>query len=406
MNRHTKLASVLTLLSLVLAGCNDSGSGQQAAGQAGAGAERPPTPVSVVVMKKGEQPLTSVLPGRAAAFQVADIRPRVSGVIKEIAFREGSQVKPGDLLYKIEDDTYRAEVAQAQASLAKAEASVPTAQTNLARYERLVNSGATQIEYDNAKVTLLQAEADVALAKASLNAAEINLGLTEIKAPFEGVASASAFSIGNVVTANQADALTTLRRLDPIYIELTESSTNLLRLRQAIAAGRLEQGNPDEPAEIRLTLEDGIEYPHIGKLDMSEMAVSETTGTYSIRAVFDNPDDLILPGMYVRAQVTVGKESGFLVPQRAATRNARGELTAKFVTADGKVETRTFAQSQVSGNSWLVSEGIADGDKLIVDGFQWIGDGAPVAPVEATVDANGFVVEAPKAAEAAPAPKQ
>jgi RND family efflux transporter, MFP subunit len=400
MNRYLKLASALTLISVALAGCNDSSSEGQAGGQA---AERPPTPVSVVVMKRAEQPLTTVLPGRAAAFQVADIRPRVSGVIKEIAFKEGSEVKEGDLLYKIEDDTYRAEVAQARASLAKAEAGVPTAQTNVARYERLVNSGATQIEYENAKVTLLQAEADVALAKATLNAAEINLGLTEVRAPFEGVTNASRFSIGNVVTANQAEALVTLRRLDPIYIELTESSTNLLRLRQAIAAGRLDQSN-DGAAEIKLTLEDGIEYPHVGQLDMSEMAVSETTGTYSIRAVFDNPDNLILPGMYVRAQVTVGKENGYLIPQRAALRNASGDLTAKFVTADNKVETRTFEESAVSGNSWLVTEGINDGDKLIVDGFQWIGDGAPVAPVEATVDENGFVVENPQAPAAAAQP--
>jgi membrane fusion protein (multidrug efflux system) len=386
-----------------LAGCSDSGTAQNG-GAGAAGGERPPSPVSVVVMKQAPQPLTSTLPGRASAFQTAEIRPRVSGVIKEIAFKEGSEVKQGDRLFKIEDDTYLAEVAQAQASLEKAEASVPTAQSNLARQERLVNSGATQIELENARVTLLQAQADVAQAKAALRAAEINLDLTEIRAPFEGVTNVSTFSIGNVVTANQTDALTTLRRLDPIYIDLTESSVNLLRLREAIRAGRIDQSG-DQTADIRLTLEDGQQYPIVGKLDMSEMAVSQTTGTFSIRAVFDNPDNLVLPGMYVRATVTVGTENGFLIPQRAATRNAQGELNAKFVTADNKVETRTFPESQVSGNNWLVASGIKDGDKLIVDGFQWIGDGAPVAPVEATVDAKGFVVEAPKAPEATPAAK-
>lgn len=401
MSRRFLLPSLLLLVTATLAGCNDSG--DQKAG-AGAGAERPPSPVSVVVMKKAEQPLTTVLPGRADAFQTAAIRPRVSGVIKEIAFREGSEVKQGDLLYKIEDDTYRAEVAQAKASLAKAEASVPSAQANLARYERLVGSGATQIEFENAKVTLLQAQADVAQAKAALNAAEINLDLTEIEAPFEGVTSASAFSIGNVVTANQAETLMTLRRLDPIYIELTESSANLLRLREAIEAGRVSQEG-GTIADIRLTLEDGTQYPLVGKLDMSEMAVSETTGTFSIRALFENPDNLILPGMYVRATVVVGKESGYLIPQRAATRNARGEVTAKFVNAQNIVETRTFVHSQVSGNNWLVSEGINDGDKLIVDGFQWIGDGAPVQPVEATVDEQGLVVEKNPAPAGAPAAK-
>lgn len=402
MKRHLKLTTALLALSAALAGCNDA---TESKAPAAASAERPPSPVSVVIMKKAEQPLTTLLPGRAAAFQVAEIRPRVSGIIKEIAFKEGGEVKEGDLLYKIEDDTYRAQVAQAEASLSKAEAGVPSAEANLARYERLVGSGATQIEFENAKVTLLQAKADVAEAKAALNSAQINLDLTSIEAPFDGVTSTSNFSIGNVVTANQADALTTLRRLDPIYIELTESSANLLRLKQAIAAGRLNEGGGDDTADIHLTLEDGIEYPHVGKLDMSDMAVSQTTGTYSIRAVFDNPDNMILPGMYVRANVTVGKENGYLIPQRAAMRDARGELTAKFVTAQNTVETRSFSESVVSGNNWLVTEGINDGDKLIVDGFQWIGDGAPVAPVEATVDAKGLVVEAPKAPEATPAAK-
>lgn len=402
MKRHLKLTTALLALSAALAGCNDA---TESKAPAAASAERPPLPVSVVIMKKAEQPLTTLLPGRAAAFQVAEIRPRVSGIIKEIAFKEGGEVKEGDLLYKIEDDTYRAQVAQAEASLSKAEAGVPSAEANLARYERLVGSGATQIEFENAKVTLLQAKADVAEAKAALNSAQINLDLTSIEAPFDGVTSTSNFSIGNVVTANQADALTTLRRLDPIYIELTESSANLLRLKQAIAAGRLNEGGGDDTADIHLTLEDGIEYPHVGKLDMSDMAVSQTTGTYSIRAVFDNPDNMILPGMYVRANVTVGKENGYLIPQRAAMRDARGELTAKFVTAQNTVETRSFSESVVSGNNWLVTEGINDGDKLIVDGFQWIGDGAPVAPVEATVDAKGLVVETPKAPEATPAAK-
>jgi membrane fusion protein (multidrug efflux system) len=401
MTRRLKLTSVLVLCAAALAGCSDSGTAQNAGG-AGAAGEKPPSPVSVVLMKQAPHPLTSTLPGRASAFQTADIRPRVSGVIKEIAFKEGSEVKAGDLLFKIEDDSYSAEVAQAQASLEKAEASVPTAQSNLARQERLVNSGATQVELENARVTLLQAQADVAQAKAALRAANINLNLTEIRAPFEGVTNASVFSIGNVVTANQTDALTTLRRLDPIYIELTESSVNLLRLQEAIKAGRVNQSG-DQEAEIRLTLEDGQQYPIVGKLDMSEMAVSQTTGTFSIRAVFDNPDNLVLPGMYVRATVTVGTENGFLIPQRAATRNAQGELNAKFVTAENKVETRTFPDSQVSGNNWLVASGIQDGDKLIVDGFQWIGDGATVQPVESTVNEQGFVVEtaAPAAAPAA-----
>jgi len=214
------------------------------------------------------------------------------------------------------------------------------------------------------------------------------------------VTSISNVSIGNIVTANQTTALTTLRRIDPIYIDLIDSSTNLLELRSAMESGRLS-GDPRK-ADIRLALEDGTEYRHTGKLDMSDMAVSETTGTYQIRAVFDNPNDMILPGTYVRATVTLGNETGYLIPQRAATRNARGELSAKFVTADNKVETRIFPTSSVSNSNWLVTEGVNDGDKLIVDGFQWIADGATIAPVEATIDAKGLVVEPPK--PAAPKP--
>ena len=347
-------------------------------------------------MQQSEQPLTRVLPGRATAFQTAEVRPRVNGMIEQITFKEGSAVKQGDLLYKIDDDTYVALLEEAKATLAKAEASVPSAEANLARYERLVNSGATQIEYENARVTLLQAQADVAQAKAALQSAQINVGYTEIRAPFDGVTTISTVSIGNIVTANQTTALTTLRRLDPIYVDLNDSSANLLELRSAIAAGRVK-GNSTE-ADITLTLEDGTNYARTGKLDMAELAVSETTGTYQIRAVFDNPDNLILPGTYLRATVTVGYENGYLIPQRAATRNATGELSAKFVTADNKVETRIFEDSQLSGNSWLVASNVKDGDKLIVDGFQSIAEGATVTPIDATVDDKGFVVESAPAA--------
>ena len=383
--RLTPLFTTL-LMAGILAGCSDSDEKKEADTQKN---QRPPSPVSVVTMKTNEYPLTTVLPGRASAFQTAEIRPRVTGIIREVPFKEGSEVKQGDILYQIEDNTYMAEVAQARASVAKAEASIPSAKANLARYERLVNSGATQIEYENAKVTLLQAEADVAQSNAALETAEINLDLTKIRAPFDGITSSTNVSIGNVVTANQTTALTTLRRIDPIYIDLIESSANLLRLRNAVASGRLAG---EKNTDIRLTLEDGTEYSQTGKVDMSDMAVSETTGTFAIRALFENPNDLILPGTYVRATLTIGKEQGFLIPQRAATRNAAGELEAKFVGAENKVETRVFPKSQQSNNAWLVTEGVKDGDKLIIDGFQWIANAAVVNPVEATIDERGIAV--------------
>lgn len=396
------------LLSLMLAACSDQSDKSAGAGAQGAqGAQRPPQPVSVMAMKKSDQPLTTVLSGRAEAFRSADIRPRVGGVIKEIAVKEGSFVKAGDILYKIEDDTYQASLAEAQAALEKAEVSVPAAQSNLDRYARLANSGASQKDFEDANTTLLQAKASVSEAKATLLTAQINQNLTDIRAPFDGVTSATNFSIGNVVTASQTDSLMTLRQIDPIYIELNESSVNLMRLRAAIAASNRQQKLPEDTTDIRLTLEDGSDYAKAGKLDMSEMAVSTTTGTVSIRTLFDNPDNIILPGMYVRATVVIGKESGYAIPQRAAGRDANGELTAKFVTADNKVETRTFRGSKLSGNNWLVNDGVADGDKLIVDGFQWIADNATVNPLPAEIDAKGFVVDkqAPAAGQSSQAPK-
>lgn len=396
--------AVPLLLSLTLAACSEQGNSGagNAPGSGAQAAARPPAKVSVVTLEAKDQPLTRVLPGRAVAFREADIRPRVNGMIEEIAFKEGSEVKAGDLLYRIDDDTYRASLEEAKATLAKAEASVPSAQANFNRYERLVNSGATQIEYENARVSLLQAQADVAQAKAALQTSQISLGYTEIRAPFDGVTTISTVSIGNIVTANQTTALTTLRQLDPIYVDLNDSSANLLELRSAIAAGRLK-GNTTE-ADIRLTLEDGTQYPITGKVDMSELAVSQTTGTYQIRAVFDNPDNLILPGMYMRATVIVGYEKGFLIPQRAATRNANGSLTAMFATADNKVEARVFDNSQLSGNSWLVTTGVKDGDRLIVDGLQKIAPGAAIEPVAATINEQGLVTQT-ATSPAAPAAK-
>lgn len=391
---RSRILTIFASLSLtaLVAGCSDAGDGKATNA---AGAQAPAPTVGVITMKAASLPVTRLLPGRADSFQTADIRPRVSGILTEIPFKEGSRVRKGDLLYQIDDDSYAAAVAQAEAAVAKSEASVPSAEANLARYERLVNSGATQIEFENAKVTLLQAKADVASSEAALRAAQINLDLTKITAPFDGLIDQTAVNIGNVVTANQTDALTTVRQLDPIYIELTESSTNLLKLRAAIEAGKTKtsvaKGQP-----IRLTMEDGKEYGQMGTLDMSKMTVSETTGTFSIRVVFPNPELLILPGMYVRATVTLGEENGFLIPQLASTRQADGSLAALFVSADGKVETRLFKDAVASNNAWLVTEGVKDGDKLIISGLQSIGPGMAVQPVEMAIDGNGVVVEAEK----------
>ncbi|MBX5142752.1 efflux RND transporter periplasmic adaptor subunit [Rhizobium lentis] len=388
MIRRAVLISSALMAGALLGACSDNAG--KPAGNAGAAAQQA-TPVGVIAMAKASFPITTILPGRAEAFQTADIRPQVSGIIREIAFKEGGEIKKGDLLYQIEDAPYIAAVEQAKAAISKAEASVPSAESNLERYQRLVGSGATQIEYETARTTLLQAKAEVESAKAALTAAQIDLDHTKIVAPFDGVIDQTAYNIGNVVSANQTTALTTIRQLDPIYISLTESSTNLLRLRDAMAAGDIKGA---ENVAFHLILEDGKEYNQQGKLDMSKQVVSETTGTFIIRVLFPNPDRIVLPGMYVRATVELGAETGYALPQLATSRDANGRLTAQFVSADGKVETRAFENSSPSNNSWLVTEGIKDGDQLIVTGLQSVTAGMPVKPVPMKINDNGVVVAA------------
>ncbi|MBX5215618.1 MULTISPECIES: efflux RND transporter periplasmic adaptor subunit [unclassified Rhizobium] len=388
MIRRAVLISSALLAGASLGACSDNAG--KPAGNAGAAAQQA-IPVGVIALTKANFPITTILPGRAEAFQTADIRPQVSGIIREIAFKEGGEIKKGDLLYQIEDAPYIAAVEQAKAAISKAEASVPSAESNLERYQRLVGSGATQIEYETARTTLLQAKAEVEAAKAALSAAQIDLDHTKIVAPFDGVIDQTAYNIGNVVSANQTTALTTIRQLDPIYISLTESSTNLLRLRDAMAAGDIKGA---ENVAFHLILEDGKEYNQQGKLDMSKQVVSETTGTFIIRVLFPNPDRIVLPGMYVRATVALGAETGYALPQLATSRDANGRLTAQFVSADGKVETRAFENSSPSNNSWLVTEGIKDGDQLVVTGLQSVTAGMPVKPVPMEINDNGVVVAA------------
>jgi membrane fusion protein (multidrug efflux system) len=389
MIRRAFIISSALAFGAMLVACSDSGS--KPAGNAAGAAAQQAVPVGTVTLKKGSFPVTTILPGRAEAYQVADIRPQVSGIIREIAFKEGSQVKKGDLLYQIDDAPYIAAVEQAKAAIAKAEASVPAAQSNFDRYQRLVGSGATQIEYETARTTLLQANADVEQTRAALAAAQIDLDHTKIVAPFDGVIDQTAYNVGNVVAANQTTALTTIRQLDPIYISLTESSTNLLRLRDAIAAGEVKG---ESSVGFHLILEDGKEYSQVGTLDMSKQVVSETTGTFIIRVLFPNPDKIVLPGMYVRATVELGSEVGYALPQLATSRDANGQLTAQFISADGKVETRTFQNASPSNNSWLVTEGVKDGDQLIVSGLQSVTSGMPVTPVPMKINENGVVVAA------------
>ncbi len=330
--------------------------------------------------------ITAELPGRTTASLVAEVRPQVGGLVQERLFQEGSEVKQGDGLYRIDPAPYQAAYDSAAADLQKAEASVPSAQAKVERYQGLIKQNAvSKQDLDDAIATLAQARADVASGKAALETARINLDYTTIRAPISGRIDTSTLTPGALVTASQDTALTTIRTLDPINVDVTQSSTNLLNLRQAIAAGKIRITGDN--VSVRLKLENGTLYPLTGQLEFSESSVSEATGTYTIRAVFPNPDRLLLPGMYVRALVEEGvAPNSFLVPQRAVSRNTKGEATALFVDAEGKIATRVLDVGQSVGNNWLVNGSVQDGERIVVEGSQFVRSGQAVDAVEVIID--------------------
>ena len=366
------------VLGIALAACNSE--------KAAAPPPQPQAQVSVVVLRSKPVAISAELPGRVAASLVAEVRPQVGGLVKSRLFREGSEVKAGDLLYEIDPATYQAALDSAVAALAKAEASVPNAQAKVDRYRDLIRQNAiSKQDNDDAVAALAQAQADVAAARASLDTARINLGFTRVTAPIGGRVDRSTLTPGALVTANQTTALTTIRQLDPINVDVIQSSTNLLKFRSAVAEGRLRLSGPN--VAVKLKLDTGAEYAQTGKLEFAEANVDETTGTFTVRAEFPNPDRLLLPGMFVRAVIQEGvAENSFLVPQRAVGRNTKGEATAKFVGADGKVEERVLAASRNVGNNWLVEQGVKDGDRVIVEGAQLVRAGQTVTGNEVTID--------------------
>lgn len=375
--RWSARASVLAVL-LLAAGC-----GEQSGKAPSAPARRE---VSVVTLHRRPVVITAELPGRTAAFLIAEVRPQVSGIIVKRLFKEGSEVAAGDALYQIDPASYQAAYDSAAASLQKSEAVVPSAQAKVERYQGLIKQNAvSKQDLDDALATLAQAKADVAAATAAVATARINLAYTKVTAPIGGRVDASTVTVGALVTADQTTALTTIRQLDPINVDVTQSSTNLLKFRTALAEGRLKVLGPN--VAVKLRMENGTTYDHDGKIAFAEANVSQTTGTFTVRAEFPNPDRLLLPGMYVRATVEEGvAEDSFLVPQRAVTRNTKGEATAKFVGADGKVAERVLATQRSIGNNWLVSGTLSDGDKVIVEGSQLVRAGQEVTAVEVTID--------------------
>jgi membrane fusion protein (multidrug efflux system) len=354
------------------------------------GAAAGPVEVGVVTMHPQAVPFTVDLAGRVTASQEAEVRPQVGGIIKAVNFREGAQVKAGDVLYEIDDASYKANVAVAQAAVEKAEAAVTSAQSKYDRYVKL-GSNVSASDLEDARIALVQAQADVASAKASQEAAQINLDLTKVTAPISGLISRSAVTQGALVTAAQTTALATVRLLDPIYVDLVDTSVNLLRIRAAVEAGALQGGGRGKPPQVHLTLEDGSAYGETGKMTLTDVVVSESTGTFSLRATFANPRRILLPGMFVRAKVDLGSNpKAFLVPQRAVTFNANGSPTV-LVAEGGKAVTRILTVDGSMNNTWIVTAGIDEGDQVIVDGLQKISEGSSVKPLEVAIDEDGVV---------------
>jgi membrane fusion protein, multidrug efflux system len=329
--------------------------------------------------------LVTELPGRTVAFRIAEVRPQVNGVVLKRLFTEGSQVKAGQQLYLIDPAPFEASLQSAQASLARAQATATSTQLLAQRYKPLAEARAvSRQDYDNAVASQDQAAADVASAKAAVETARINLAYTKVLAPISGRTGRSSVTEGALVAANQATALLVIQQLDPIYVDVTQSSAVLLRLQRALAAGRLKAAG-DSAAETKLLLEDGTPYAERGKLQFSEVTVDSGTGSITLRAVFPNPQNTLLPGMFVREQLEEGvDEHGLLVPQRAVAHNAKGEATVTVVDAENKPVIHVIKTDRAIGDQWLVSEGVAAGDKIIILGIQGVQPGAAVHPHEVT----------------------
>jgi membrane fusion protein, multidrug efflux system len=373
----------LFVLSLALAGCNE------AQPQAGPPALPPPA-VDVVTLHARPITLTTDLPGRTSAYRTAEVRPQVSGVLLKRLFNEGDVVQAGQQLYQIDPAPYEAALASAEATLAHARASVRTAQATVDRYQPLAATHAvSRQDVDNAAGTLEQNKADVASAEAAVKTASINLTYTKVLSPITGRTSRSSVTEGALVTASQTTSLVTVTQLDPIYVDVTQSTTTILRLKRELASGQIKSvGEGRIP--VRLQLEDGSAYDETGALQFSEVTVDQGTGAVTLRAIFPNRDGLLLPGMFVREQLQEGiVQNGILAPQPGVTHNQKGEPTALVVDADGKVQLRVLKTDRAIGNDWLIADGLKDGDRLIVSGVQKARPGMKVTVNEiATGDAG------------------
>lgn len=387
---RASLALLFASSSLILAGCNDSQSAVNTA---------PKDPeVGVVTLAPQSTTLKSELAGRTAAQMVAQIRPQVSGIVQKRAFTEGAMVKAGELLYQIDPASYQAAQASAKATLARAEATASAARLKAKRQADLFAIEAiSQQDNEDAQTALQQAEADVASARAALETASINLERTRIVSPIAGRVEASTVTPGALVTANQETALTTVQQLDPIYVDIPQSSLEVLQLRKALSSGALKsEGNA---ARIQLVLEDGSTYAHEGKLQFAGVTVNTTTGAVTLRALVPNPERLLMPGMYVRARLDKGTDpEALLVPQPGIGRDNTGKATALVVNAENKVEQRKVEVSEAIGTNWRVTDGLKAGERVIIEGSGKVRPGQSVRVVDVQPVAVNAVSAVPAAA--------
>jgi membrane fusion protein (multidrug efflux system) len=373
--------AVAVLAALAIQGCGRKD------GRAGGKGDFGPPEVGVVTLATAPVVLTTELTGRATPYETSDVRPQVGGIIIARPFTEGASVRAGQVLYRIDPAPFRAAYDQALAQTASARATLATNQAKAARYADLVKiNGVSRQDYDDAVAAARQSAAQVAQFRAAAQAARINLGYAAIKAPISGRVGVSTVTKGALVTPAQTAALTTIQRLDPIYVDITQSADDLLRLKRALASGALNGGPKSVP--VRLKLGDGSDYPQPGVLQFTDVTVDQATGAVTLRALFPNPNGVLLPGMFVRAEVAEGSVSnGLLAPQQGIARDERGRPTAYVVGQDGKAVFRAVEVGQTVGDKWLVTGGLKAGDRLIVQGLQRVHAGQPVKPVPVNLDA-------------------
>ncbi len=371
MRRRTTL-SLLIASSLFMAGCHPSQEGTEQGGGAALATE-----VNVLTVEPVRQALTVELPGRSRAFKEAEVRPQVTGIISERNFVEGGVVEKGQSLYQIDDSSFQADLLSAEAELIRAQASEESTFATVKRYRALITKKSiSQQDLDEAEAAYKEAKAQVLVAKAKINTAKINLTYTRVKAPISGVISKSNVTAGALVTANQADKLTTIQQLDPINVDIVQSSAQLLRLKAALSQGHMQE---DQSAQVALTLEDGSTYEHKGTMKFTEVNVDESTGSVTLRAEFPNPDGLLLPGMFVRATVITGVDpSAILIPQNTVTRDATGKASVMTVSADNTVAITPVITAEVIDNQWRIIDGLKAGDQVITAGLQKVRPGSPV----------------------------